>query len=162
MEAPADRIPPVSKVLHTMGLGGRSLETILEMLAVARVTRLVDIRRYGSAGRTPHHASPVLHALLRERGIEVLDLGALLGGDRRGGFARYMQGAGFRRGLEKLEAFAADGPVMVLCAERDVDRCHRRFVATALEARGWKVAHHLSTLAERTARGQMRLVRKTG
>lgn len=145
-----------------MGLGSRSHETILELLAVARVTRVVDIRRYGSAGRTPHHASPVLHAFLRGRGFEVLDLGGLLGGDRRGGFERWMLGAGFRRGIEKLEAFAAGGPVMLLCAERDVDRCHRRFVGAALEARGWKVAHHLATLGERTARGQMRLVRKTG
>ena len=145
-----------------MGLGSRSLETILELLAVARVKRVVDIRRYGSAGRTPHHASPVLHALLRERGLEVLDLGDLLGGDRKGGFEGYMKGAGFRRGLDRLESFAEGGPTMLLCAERDPDRCHRRFVGAALEARGWKLAHHSATLSERTARGQMRLIRKTG
>ena len=73
-----------------------------------------------------------------------------------------MKTAGFRRGLAKLETLAADGPVLLLCAEADPDRCHRRFLAAALEARGWPVAHLRTTLSERTARGQMRVVRRTG
>jgi len=149
-------------VLHTMGLGGRSLETVLELLAVARVKRVVDIRRYPTSAHHPHHAAAVLHGALRARGYEVLALGDLLGGDRRGGFERYMGTAGFRRGLARLEAAATEVPTMVLCAEREPERCHRRFLAAALEERGWKVAHHLKTLSERTARGEMRVVRKTG
>ena len=149
-------------VIHAMGLGGRDLGTILELLALARVRRVVDIRRYPASDSHPHHGAAALHAALRERGFEVLFLGDLLGGDRRGGFERYMATGGFRRGMEKLEAAAAGAPTMILCAERDPDRCHRRFVAAALEARGWKVAHHAATLSERTARGEMRLVRKTG
>jgi uncharacterized protein (DUF488 family) len=152
----------VPKILHTMGLGARSLETLLELLAVARVKRVADIRRYGSSVRHPHHEAAVLHAALRERGYEVMALGELLGGDRRGGFEKYMGTAGFRRGLARLEEAAAEVPTMVLCAERAPDRCHRRFLAAALEERGWRVAHHLATLSERTARGEMRVVRKTG
>jgi uncharacterized protein (DUF488 family) len=152
----------VPNVIHTMGLGGRSLETVLDLLAVARVKRVADIRRYGSSVRYPHHEAAALHAALRERGFEVLSLGDLLGGDRRGGFEKYMGTAGFRRGLARLEAAAAEAPTMVLCAERAPDRCHRRFLAAALEEKGWRVAHHLATLSERTARGEMRVVRKTG
>lgn len=145
-----------------MGLGDRSLETIVEVLALARVKRVVDVRRYGSSARHPHHQAGALHAALRERGFEVLHLGDLLGGDRRGGYERHMGTAAFRRGIGRLEELAAEGPLMILCAEREPDRCHRRFVAAALEERGWRVAHHALTLSERTARGHLRVIRKTG
>lgn len=149
-------------IIQTMGLANRDLGTILEILAVARVKRVVDIRRYGSAGRYPQHEARFLHRELLLQGYEVCDLGALLGGDRRGGYPRYMESAAFARGMEKLEALASLGATMLLCAEREPGRCHRRFLAEALEERGWKVAHHVHTLAERTARGEMRVVRKTG
>jgi uncharacterized protein (DUF488 family) len=149
-------------VVHMMGLGERDLGTILEMLVQARVARVVDVRRYGSSARYPQHAAGVLHRALRAEGVEVADLGDLLGGDRPGGYRKYMATGGFRSGLASLEALAAAGPVMVLCAERRAERCHRRFLAAALEERGWPVAHHESALSERRTRGEMRLVRKTG
>ena len=64
--------------------------------------------------------------------------------------------------LDSTRALAAEAPTMILCAEIARTRCHRRHLAEALEARGWHVADHGRTLAERTARGEMRLVRKTG
>lgn len=152
----------MAKVLHTVGLGSRSLGTILELLAVSRAKRVVDIRRYPTSARHPHLDAPVLHAALRAAGYEVIALGDILGGDRRGGFEKYMGTGAFRRGLERLEALATGAPAIVLCAEVEPERCHRRFLAAALEERGWQVAHHLHTLSERTARGHMRLVRRTG
>jgi uncharacterized protein (DUF488 family) len=145
-----------------MGLGARSLGTILEVLAASRARTVVDVRRYGSSARHPHHGSAVLHAALRERGFEVHDLGSLLGGDRSGGYPAYMRTRAFARGLALLEGLAAAAPTMLLCAESAPERCHRRFLAAALAERGWRIAHHHSALSERTARGQMRLVRKTG
>jgi len=152
----------MDRVVHTMGLGSRSLETILEALAAARVRVVVDVRRWGSSARHAHHRSETLHAVLRSHGLLVEDLGALLGGDRAGGYPRWTRSAAFRRGLDRVEALASAAPTMLLCAEFRPDRCHRRFLGAALEERGWRVAHHLATLAERTARGQMRIVRKTG
>ncbi len=152
----------MAKIVHTMGLGARSLPTVLEVLAAARVRRVVDIRRYGTSARHPHHASAALHPALAAAGYEVADLGALLGGDRPRGYGAWMRSAGFRRGLERLEALALEAPTVILCAEASPERCHRRFVAAALEERGWAVAHHGRALSERTARGEMRVVRKTG
>ncbi len=148
--------------IHTVGLGGRPLSRVLELLRRARVTRVVDVRRYGSSDRHAHLAAPALHAALREAGIEVHDLGDLLGGDRRGGYPRHMGTAGFRKGLARLEALALEAPTAILCAERDPERCHRRFLAGALEKEGWTVVHHLHTMAERAARGDLRLVGEAG
>ena len=152
----------MNEVVHTTGLGTRSLETILEALNAARSRVVVDVRRYGSAARHPHHEAASLHAVLRTHGFEVHDLGELLGGDRKGGFPRHMKSAAFRLGLERLEALARTGPTMLICAESDPRRCHRLLLGAALEERGWRVAHHRATLSERTARGEMRIVRKTG
>ncbi|MHC4821953.1 MAG: DUF488 domain-containing protein [Planctomycetota bacterium] len=150
------------KVIHTMGLGNRSLEVLLDLLARARVTRVVDIRRYGSSSRYPHHEATSLHRELRQAGYEVCDLGDLLGGDRKGGYRRYMESASFRHGLARLTEIAEAGPTVLLCAEREPERCHRQHLAELLESGGWTVAHHVLTKEERVARGDLRLVRKTG
>lgn len=150
------------RFLHTVGLGGRSLETILELVAVSRAKRVVDIRRYPTSARHPQHDAERLHGELRSRGYEVISLGELLGGDRRGGFEKYMRTGAFRRGMAALEALASETSTIVICAEQEPERCHRRFIAAALERKGWLLSHHLHTLSERTARGEMRLVRRTG
>ena len=152
----------MARVVHSMGLGARDLPTILEVLAAARVRQVVDVRRYGTSARHPHHAAAVLHGALRSAGYGVHALGDHLGGDRPGGYGAWMRSAAFRRGLERLEALALEAPTMVLCAEASPERCHRAHLAAALEERGWAVAHHGLSLSERTARGEMRVVRKTG
>jgi hypothetical protein len=40
-----------------------------------------------------------------------------------------------------LEAAAQERPVAVMCAEAVWWRCHRRLIADALVARGWRVEH---------------------
>ena len=152
----------MAKTLHTLGLGDRSVGTILEILARTRARRVVDIRRYPVSARRPHLDATVLHPALRAAGYEVIALGDLLGGDRPGGFVRYMGTGGFRRGLDLLEEAAGGAPVALLCAERDPGRCHRRWIASALEERGWTAAHLVHAPSERAARGHLRLVRRTG
>jgi uncharacterized protein (DUF488 family) len=150
--------PPAKKVLFTAGLGAREMPALLELLQRAKVTTVVDIRRYGTSAHHENHVTAVLHPALTNAGLHVLDLGRLLGGDRRGGYPRYMETAAFRKGIERLEAAAGGGPTVLLCAEREPDRCHRRFLAETLEARGWIVNHLLDTPRERAARGEFRLV----
>ncbi len=146
-------------VIHTAGLGGRSLEVLLDLLRRARVRRVVDIRRYPSAERFPHLDAGALHPVLREAGLDVVDMGDALGGDRPGGFPRYMASPPFARAFTGLQELAREAPTLLLCAEREPARCHRRFIADSLEARGWTVVHHVWTPRERAARGELRLLR---
>jgi uncharacterized protein (DUF488 family) len=50
----------------------------------------------------------------------------------------------FAEGLGRLERLAARRVTAVMCAEADWRRCHRRLIADALVARGWRVLHLLA------------------
>ncbi len=44
--------------------------------------------------------------------------------------------------LERIaRALPRDASAAFLCAERDPNNCHRRFIAQALYDRGWRVRH---------------------
>jgi uncharacterized protein (DUF488 family) len=47
----------------------------------------------------------------------------------------------FAAGLAELEGLAREQRVAVMCAEAWFIRCHRRLIADALVARGWRVLH---------------------
>ena len=47
----------------------------------------------------------------------------------------------FAAGLAELEDLAREQRVAVMCAEAWWVRCHRRLIADALTARGWRVLH---------------------
>jgi uncharacterized protein (DUF488 family) len=57
------------------------------------------------------------------------------------GYADYMLGEDFQRGLDYLTKAAAKEPVAILCAETVPWRCHRSLVADALVARKVAVVH---------------------
>ena len=57
------------------------------------------------------------------------------------GYADHMASEEFARGIERLEAWAGERSVAVMCAEAPWWRCHRRLLADALLVRGHEVAH---------------------
>jgi uncharacterized protein (DUF488 family) len=57
------------------------------------------------------------------------------------GYADHMASEDFARGLGRLEAWARERSVAVMCAEAPWWRCHRRLLADALLVRGHQVRH---------------------
>jgi uncharacterized protein (DUF488 family) len=55
-----------------------------------------------------------------------------------------MQSPEFLAALAELAAAAGEQPTAVMCSEALPHRCHRRLIADALVARGWRVRHLLS------------------
>ena len=47
----------------------------------------------------------------------------------------------FGAALARLEQLASERPTTIMCAEAQWWRCHRRLIADALTARGWRVLH---------------------
>ncbi|MFN2589377.1 MAG: DUF488 family protein [Actinomycetota bacterium] len=141
-----------------MGHGARPLEGFLGILAEAGIEHLVDVRTAPGSRRHPHFGRDRLAAALHDAGIRY-SWRKDLGGWRRPlpdsphssltvagfrGYADYMDSAEFSDALAWLEAEARSSRTAFMCAESLWSRCHRRMIADALHARGWRVIHLLA------------------
>ncbi|MBA2492611.1 MAG: DUF488 domain-containing protein [Gammaproteobacteria bacterium] len=130
--------------IYTIGHGNRHVEEFLELLAAARVERIVDIRAYPGSRRHPQFRREALRASLEDNGIDYRWMGNALGGRRAPlddsphvalaasvrGFADHMQTAGFQTAVDELLGFAQQASKLaVMCAERRrsiaIDHCLR-------------------------------------
>jgi uncharacterized protein (DUF488 family) len=116
---------------------------------------VVDVRAYPSSRRHPQFNRPALASSLPEAGLRYMHMPGLGGrrarieGSRNGGwrepafqgYADHMESDEFQQALAELEAAARVLPTAVMCAEAVWWRCHRRLIADALVARGWRVEH---------------------
>jgi uncharacterized protein (DUF488 family) len=120
---------------------------------------VADVRRYPGSRRNPQFNTAPLAAALSVHGIALEQFSETLGGRRRpragspnGGwrvegfraYADHMATDAFAAGLRELERLAGPQRAAVMCAESDWHRCHRRLIADALRARGWRVRHVLA------------------
>ena len=129
------------KTIFTVGTSNRSVEEFFNLLVQHRIRYLVDVRRFPTSRRLSHFVGRTLAALAEEKGLEYFPLGDLLGGYRPGGYRQHLTSAEFREGLTRLEQLASQTRATIFCAERFPWRCHRRFIAAALEEHGWQVIH---------------------
>jgi uncharacterized protein (DUF488 family) len=141
--------------IYTVGHSTRSAEELLALLREAGVERLADVRAFPSSRRHPQFNRDALAAWLGEAGIDYRHMPGLGGrrspvpGSPNGGwrelafqgYADHMRSAEFRDALVALEAAAGESPTAIMCAEAVWWRCHRRLIADALVARGWRVEH---------------------
>lgn len=129
------------RVIFTLGTSTRSMEEFIAILEARGITRVCDVRSFPGSRRYPHFSREAFAASLREAGFEYAWLGERLGGYRKGGYEEHMRTAAFEEGLVELEGMASQVPSVVVCAEALPWRCHRRYIARALEERGWEVVH---------------------
>jgi uncharacterized protein (DUF488 family) len=146
---------PVGEIL-TVGHSNHDEQEFVELLRGAGVELIADVRRYPGSRRQPHFERTALAAILLEAGIGYRWLGETLGGRRKPapdspnggwesdqfrGYADHMASEEFAAGLAELEELGREQRVAVMCAEGWWVRCHRRLIADALIARGWRVVH---------------------
>jgi uncharacterized protein (DUF488 family) len=140
----------------TVGHSNHEETEFVELLRGAGVELIADVRRYPGSRRQPHFERTALAAVLLEAGIGYRWLGETLGGRRKAlpdspngawesdqfrGYADHMATDEFAAGLAELEGLAREQRVAIMCAEAWWVRCHRRLIADALTARGWRVLH---------------------
>ena len=145
--------------LYTIGHSNQPLESFLAALAPHALELLVDLRRFPSSRRHPQFSGPRLAASLASIGIAYRHAPEL-GGHREPspeslnvawredafrGYADYMDTDEFRRAIAMLIDEAAERRVVVMCAERAWQNCHRGLIADYLKAHGHGVVHILST-----------------
>jgi uncharacterized protein (DUF488 family) len=141
--------------VYTIGHSTRSAQDLLAPLRQAEVELVADVRAFPSSRRHPQFNRAALADWLPEAGIGYVHMPGL-GGRRKPaadspnggwreaafrGYADYTASEEFRGALNELENAARERPTAVMCAEAVWWRCHRRLIADALTARGWRVEH---------------------
>ena len=128
-------------LIYSLGTSQRSWEEFIQILERYSLKQIIDVRSFPVSKRYPHFSKENLSRGLREEGRVYFWLGKELGGYRRGGYEAYTKTEAFKRGLEELILLAQKAPSVIICAERFPWRCHRRFIAKALEEKGIEVIH---------------------
>lgn len=119
------------------------MEEFIAILRARGISRVCDVRHFPGSRRYPHFSREAFSAALRAAEIDYVWLGEQLGGYRKGGYEAHMRTAEFALGLDELRRLASEKATAVVCAEALPRRCHRRFIAMALEKTGWEVVHVL-------------------
>jgi uncharacterized protein (DUF488 family) len=127
-------------IVYTVGTSTRTKEEFIELLRHYHLATVVDVRSFPQS-RFEHFDGENLAKLLSEVTIEYVYLGKELGGFRKGGYRAYTQTSAYQAGIHKLDEIAQNGSTAFMCAERFAWKCHRRFIASTLEQRGWNVLH---------------------
>ncbi|MCX8171770.1 MAG: DUF488 domain-containing protein [Candidatus Bathyarchaeota archaeon] len=126
--------------IYTIGYGGRNIEEFIGALRKCGVTMIIDVRRFPRS-RDPSFSGEQLKRVLGENGIKYVFLGETLGGFVKGGYEKYMETQSFREGIEKLLSVIREEVAALMCKERNVKYCHRRFISGYLESLGIEVIH---------------------
>ena len=149
-----------SRVVYTIGYGGRSLNELLSVLSRFSIKAVIDIRRWTTSRRLPEYSNVSLPGTLREHGYDYYWLPELGGYRRFGvdvedyGIARCFKAEGFRayatyitmnpavkKHLERLVKVVSLKTSTLLCRERVPWLCHRKILADYLLVKGFTVLH---------------------
>jgi len=127
-------------IIYTLGPSTHTKEEFLELLKYYHIETVVDVRSFPQS-RFEHFKKDNLARILKERGVDYFYLGKELGGFRKGGYLSYTKNASYQEGITRLEHIGRERITAFICAERFPWKCHRRFIASSLEERGWQVMH---------------------
>ena len=126
--------------VHSLGTSTRSRAEFSELLRSHGIEMVIDVRRFPTS-RIEHFKQQALKQLLAELHINYLHLGDKLGGYRSGGYKAFTTTPEFETGINIVDKTASEKSSVILCAERLPWRCHRRFITSELERRGWQIEH---------------------
>lgn len=139
--------------MFTIGHGTRPIEELLACLEAAGVRTLVDVRRFPSSRRNPQFNQAALAVALEAAGVTYRHA-AELGGRRSGepgeelfscvgtpAFASYVARMRTPEWQAALARALAEPLPCFMCAETLWWKCHRRFIADLVTARGYEVFH---------------------
>lgn len=154
----------MARAIYTIGHSTRPIETFIDMLRAAGVTRLIDVRAVPRSRFNPQYNRDALEKSLDEAGIDYRSLPSLGGlrqaradspnaGLKEGfrGFADYALTAEFRAALSVLTTLAGEQASAFMCAEADWRDCHRQLIADRLVSEGHDVRHILKDGIETAA-----------
>jgi len=127
-------------MIFSIGHSNRTLDEFLRFLRKYGIELIVDVRRFPTS-KWEWFKKENLQGALNRRDIRYEYLGDLLGGFRKGGYERHMKTEEFKSGLKRVKDLAENHRVAIMCSEKIVFKCHRRFVSRSLQRRSIRVIH---------------------
>jgi uncharacterized protein (DUF488 family) len=138
--------------VFTIGHSRHTAEQFVALLRAHAIEQLVDVRSRPHSKWAPHFDKAELSRRLGDQRVEYVFLGRQLGGrpdsrefyrqDGTVDYARRALAPDFVEGISLLVAITQCRRTVILCAEEDPVRCHRRLlVAPALARSGAAVVH---------------------
>ncbi|MGH6932123.1 MAG: DUF488 family protein [Dongiaceae bacterium] len=144
----------VRPAIFTIGHSNHSIDRFIELLRLAGVTAVADIRSTPFSRWVPHFSRPALERHLTAARLDYMFLGEQLGGrprdksvwrDGRVDYGLIAATASFQHGLDRVQAEASRRRLALMCAERDPLDCHRfLLVGRQLAERGANIRHVLA------------------
>jgi len=126
--------------VYTIGYAKRDISDLINILRKYGITLLVDVRRFPKS-KYPEFEKENLKNILEKNGLKYVFLGENLGGFIKGGYKKYMETQKFKDGFKVLLNLIRKETVVLMCREKNVKYCHRRFIASLLENLGVEVIH---------------------
>lgn len=140
--------------VFTIGHSNHSIERLVELLALHKITAVADVRSHPYSRFNPQFNRETLCASLKAVGISYVFLGRELGartGDRscylhgKVQFDRLASSELFQQGLARVAQGATRNRIALLCAEKDPLTCHRGIlISRHLATQGIDVQHILA------------------
>src|SRR5690625_178198 len=144
--------------IYTIGHSTLTKEQFLEMLNLAKIETLVDIRAFPASRKYPQFNQKNFKKWLNQANIDYM-YAPLLGGRRNKSrlvqeeindgwenqsfhnYADYTLTEDFQTGIKHLKKIANNKNVVYCCSERHPARCHRLIISNWLAAEGHDVYH---------------------
>lgn len=139
-------------MLYTIGHSNHSILHLVDLLQMHGVVTVADVRSRPYSRHCPQFNRDALCKSLATHSIDYIFLGKELGGkpddpecytvDGSPDYGRMAQRPAFREGLDRVKRLMKDASVVILCAEEDPSKCHRRhLIAKVLSGEGLPVEH---------------------
>ncbi len=140
--------------IYTIGHSNHTFYSFHSLLAGFGIKAVCDVRARAASRFVPWSNKKGLENKLDEAGIRYSYLGDRLGGIpgkqapkrplRKEDFQGWAESPDFQAGLAELLKVAEEYRTVIMCAEKDPSRCHRRLLITPeLVRNGFRVVHIL-------------------
>ena len=138
--------------IYTIGHSNHTWDEFAALLRQNEIQVLADTRSNPSSRFASFANARTLPSLLAQEGIRHVYLGDSLGGkpsdpslfndSGKPDYRKIRSTMSFREGIDRLMGLAEESNVVLMCAEEDPSKCHRRLlIGPALEERGIDLLH---------------------
>ena len=141
----------MSQLVYTIGHSTHSVDRLIELLGLHRVTAICDVRSTPYSRINPQFNREDLKLALRSFGIAYVFLGKELGArsddpscyeDGKVQYDRIARTTAFQSGIKRVQEGARDYRIALMCAEKEPLECHRTIlVARHLVNAEVEIAH---------------------